>query len=338
MSDADLTRISDVLMAAWADGTIETYGSGLLSFHVYCDSKVIPEAQRAPASPTLVAGYLSALAGFLSGGTLANYVAGVRAWHIIHGVLWTTNKAELDALLKAADVLTPSSSKRKPRQPYTPEILCRLRPHFNLDNSLDSSCWSCLTTLFYTTSRGGEFTVKNLTAFDPTVHVKRSNISDIMDRNGLKLKDFFLPWTKSAAHGEHVHFAKQNGLSDPESALENHFRVNNPPPDIALFAYRYGSTHRPLTRSAFDRRLKEAFKNAGLDPLQIHGIRIGSTVEYLLRGVPIDVMKIKGRWASDSFERYLRKHAEIMAPYMQAQPELHEGVLRIMMPRRLRHQ
>jgi hypothetical protein len=49
-------------------------------------------------------------------------------------------------------------------------------------------------------------------------------------------------------------------------------------------------------------------------------------------------MKIKGRWASDSFERYLRKHAEIMASYMQAQPELHEGVLRIMMPRRLRRQ
>ncbi|KAJ7658627.1 hypothetical protein DFH06DRAFT_1044561 [Mycena polygramma] len=333
LSDTDIARISDVLLAAWSDGTIETYGSGVLSYHVYCDSKHVLESQRAPASPTLIAGYLSTMAGIVSGGTLANYVAGVRAWHIIHGARWAMEKAELDALLKAADALTPPSSKRKPRLPYTPEILCLLRPHFNLDIPLDASIWSNITTLFYSTSRGGEFTVKNLTAFNPAIHVKRSDVTDVVDRNGLRLKDFFLPRTKSAAHGEHVNWAKQNGPSDPEAALANHFRVNDPPRNGALFAYRHGAGHRPLTRAALDKRLKQAFKDAGLDPLLIHGIRIGSTVEYLLRGVPIDVMKIKGRWASDSFERYLRKHAEIMAPYMQAQPELHEAVLRIMMPR-----
>ncbi|TEB31909.1 hypothetical protein FA13DRAFT_1628746, partial [Coprinellus micaceus] len=49
-----------------------------------------------------------------------------------------------------------------------------------------------------------------------------------------------------------------------------------------------------------------------------HGIRIGPTLEYLLRGVPFDVMKVKGWWASDTFQTYLRKHAQILAPYMQA--------------------
>ncbi|KAJ7200097.1 hypothetical protein GGX14DRAFT_372564 [Mycena pura] len=41
---------------------------------------------------------------------------------------------------------------------------------------------------------------------------------------------------------------------------------------------------------------------------------------YLLRGLPLDV--VKGRWASDAFAIYLRRHAKIMAPYMQAKPQL----------------
>ncbi|KAJ6590322.1 hypothetical protein B0H10DRAFT_1830858, partial [Mycena sp. CBHHK59/15] len=92
----------------------------------------------------------------------------------------------------------------------------------------------------------------------------------------------------------------------------------------------------PLTRPTFGKKLKRAFKDAGIDLLMIHSIHIGSTVEYLLPGVPIDVMKVKGCWASDSFKCYLHKHTEIMAPYIQAQPELHQDVLHIMMPRRIR--
>ncbi|KAF8466463.1 hypothetical protein DFH94DRAFT_639373, partial [Russula ochroleuca] len=63
-----------------------------------------------------------------------------------------------------------------------------------------------------------------------------------------------------------------------------------------------------------------------------HGIRIGSTLEYLLRGMPFDVMKAKGRWAGDSFLLYLRKHAIIIAPYIQAVPAVHETFIRYTMP------
>jgi hypothetical protein len=37
-------------------------------------------------------------------------------------------------------------------------------------------------------------------------------------------------------------------------------------------------------------------------------------------------MKVKGRWASDAFLIYLTKHAQILAPYMQAHPVLHSVV------------
>ena len=51
-----------------------------------------------------------------------------------------------------------------------------------------------------------------------------------------------------------------------------------------------------------------AARVAVLNPHQGYGIRIGSTLEYLLRGMPFKVMKVKGRWASDAFLVYLTQH------------------------------
>jgi hypothetical protein len=96
--------------------------------------------------------------------------------------------------------------------------------------------------------------------------------------------------------------------------------------------YRANRTCRPLTKNKFLERVAGAAHAAGLDPLQGHGIRIGSTLEYLLQGVPFDVMKAKGCWASDSFLLYLQKHAVIIAPYIQASPTLHETFVRYTMP------
>ena len=63
-------------------------------------------------------------------------------------------------------------------------------------------------------------------------------------------------------------------------------------------------------------------------PLHGHSFRIGGTLELLLRGVSFEIVKSKGRWASDAFKAYLRKNCDTMAPYIQAQPAAHEEFLR----------
>jgi hypothetical protein len=100
----------------------------------------------------------------------------------------------------------------------------------------------------------------------------------------------------------------------------------------ALFAYCFKDRHRPLTKPKLLETLARAARKASLDPRQGHGICIGSTLEYLLLGVPFNVMKVKGRWASDTFKAYLTKHAQILAPYMQDQPALHSDFVRLTMP------
>ena len=87
-----------------------------------------------------------------------------------------------------------------------------------------------------------------------------------------------------------------------------------------------------MTRSIFLTRIHKIVTDNNLPKLPGHGICIGSTLEYLLRGVPFDVVKAKGRWQSEAFKGYLRKHAQIMALYTQADPKTYETFVRYTMP------
>ncbi|KAH8976763.1 hypothetical protein EDB86DRAFT_2766097, partial [Lactarius hatsudake] len=202
-----------------------------------------------------------------------------------------------------------------------------------LDEPLDAAVFACLATCFYASARLGEFTVPTLSSFRPNAHVTTRNLSYDQDRGGLGVTVLHLPFTKAAGNeGEDVYWATQTGATDPTAALQKHLLVNEPPETAHLFAYRAKNTRRPLTKAKFLERVEQAAHAAGLEPLQGHGLRIGSTLEYLLRGVPFDVVKTKGRWAGDSFQLYLRKHAVILAPYIQAVPTLHETFIRYAMP------
>jgi hypothetical protein len=83
-------------------------------------------------------------------------------------------------------------------------------------------------------------------------------------------------------------------------------------------------------------RLNSVAAELGLESLKGHGVHIGSTLEYLLHGLPFDVVKSIGHWSSDAFTLYLRKHAVIMAPYLQGSPVL-EAFTHYTMPPIRRH-
>ena len=207
-----------------------------------------------------------------------------------------------------------------------------IRRHLDLSTPLGASVFACLATCFFATGRVGEFTVQRLDGFNPNTHVSRARISFDQNREGQKVTVLHVPHTKVSQQGKDVCWARQDGPMDPDAALAHHLEVNNPPQEGHLFAYRHKNGHRPLTKSRFLAELAKAARAAGLEPLQGHGIRIGSTLEYLLRGVPFDVMKVKGRWSSDAFTLYLRKHAQILAPYIQAVPAVHDAFARLAMP------
>ena len=331
MTDADLDRILSVINVSWAQGTRETYGAGLLVYHVFCDTRSIPDSQRCPATPLLIVTFISSCAGSYSGSTLANYVFGIRAWHILHGQAWSMDDNQVKAALDGAANLAPPSSKRPKREPFTLTLIEMLFSKLDPSDPLDATVRACLATSFFTLVRTGEFTVSALDSFDPAVDIKRSDVRSATDRHGHHVTVFRIPRTKCSKDGEDVYCAAQPGPINPTAELENHFSVNNPPADSHLFAYVHAASHRPLTKRTFLNRLNTVATSLGLAPLKGHGVRIGGTLEYLLRGIPFDVVKSMGRWSSDAFTLYLRKHAVIMAPYLQGSPVL-ETFTRYTMP------
>lgn len=331
LTDDDLDRIFSVVGGRWEASTRSTYGSGLALFHVWC--RDVPEAQRCPVSHVLLLAFLAACAGSYSGSALRNILHSLRAWHVLHGQPWNGKQVELEAALTGASRLAPPQSRRPKRAPFTPAIISKLRDQLDLTTPLDAAFFACLTTTFWSAARLGEFTVPTLSSFEGSRHVKRSDVSHgTHPAGGAPVTVFHLPHTKCSEHGEDVYWAAQSGPADPLVALDNHFRVNAPMPSEFLFTWVHSSgKRRPLTRSEFLKRLKSATLAAGLEPLQGHGLRIGAVLEYLLRKVPFDVVKVMGRWSSDAFILYLRQHAVVIAPYIQDTP-LWEDFARLTLP------
>ena len=174
--------------------------------------------------------------------------------------------------------------------------------------------------------------VQWLDSFNLELHVSRAQLSYDQNREGQQVTVLHLPRTKVSPQGEDVYWAKQDRPMDPDMVLAHHLQVNDPPQEGHLFTYCHKNGYRPLMKTKFLAELARAVCAAGLEPLQGHGIRIGSTLEYLLRGVPFNVMKVKGRWSSNTFTLYLRKHAQILAPYIQAAPAVHDAFVRLTMP------
>jgi integrase len=246
---------------------------------------------------------------------------------------WRLNSLEMDTLLKGAGQLAPESSKRKARQPYTVEFITKVREHLDLNNSFDAAVAACLSCGFYSAARVGELTVPRLNAFSHLLHVTPANLRTETNQNGTDTTVLHIPKTKAAPiEGEDIYWTYQDGPTDPCAAIANHLRINTPSNSDHLFAYRHKDRLRPLTKNAFIKRIAIAAKAAGLEPLQGHGIRIGATLHYLLRGVPMEAMKVMGRWGSEAFLRYLRKHAQILTPYIQANPEVHHTFSRFILP------
>ena len=139
--------------------------------------------------------------------------------------------------------------------------------------------------------------------------------------------------TPSTGHGESIQCAKQEGPSDPITALHNHFCVNPAPPDSHLFAWRFkDGSFCPLTCKQFLSHLSELTTCLGLANIKGHSLRIGGTLEYLLHGIPFKVVQSQGRWARKAFSLYLRKHAMILAPYLQAELPGNEPFMRYAQP------
>ena len=83
------------------------------------------------------------------------------------------------------------------------------------------------------------------------IHVKHTDIHHKVDCHGMEVTVFALPRTKCSLLGEDVYWAVQEGISNPDTHLNNHFSVNDPPMNAHLFTYKHPKGIHPLTKQVF---------------------------------------------------------------------------------------
>jgi len=331
LSANDIACLKAVLGQSWSDNTCATYGAGLLAFHIFCDKHSVPKSQHAPITLIILQAFISSMAGSFSHTTISNYVYGIQAWHVHHGIPWNVPLVDLHTLLNATCHLTPILSTRPHREPYTVATIIALQAHLDLSNLVDTAIFACLTTAFYGIARLGEVTTTTQRDFNTSLHITPSDVCTEQGPHGKNITVFCIPHTKTSLTGQDIYWAAQADLSDPYWAWINHLRINEPPTNAHMFMTKKQkgrtTTWTPLSRHTFLKCLTIVAQAAQLTPLQGHSICIGSTLEYLLRGLSLKTMKAKGQWASNAFTMYLHRHVQVMALHMQVHPELHQSFM-----------
>ena len=208
-----LSKQKQLLLHSFASSTKATYGTGLLKFHIYCDTSQIPEIHRTPCITALLAGFITILSGQHSKTTIANFIAAVKAWNLVNSLPHDIDNATIHKLLRGPGRIQPLPLHRQ--QPITTHMIQRILVNLDISKHEQAGGDGCLTTVLWTCARLGEFTTPTIKAFDPRIHVTVNSISFQQDRYSNKVTVFRVPRTKCSESGEPLFWAPQLGSLDP---------------------------------------------------------------------------------------------------------------------------
>ena len=157
---------------------------------------------------------------------------------MLYGLPWVLHEDQVHMMLKGAAKLTPLAVKQDKHKPITTQMMSLIKAKLDQTDPFNAAFFACLTTIFYTAARVGEFTVQRLDTFKPLEHITCKGICDDTDCNGLHTRVFALPCTKVSPTGEEVNWAKQDGPTDPLDTFDKHIKINDPPSTVPCLLTR----------------------------------------------------------------------------------------------------
>ncbi|KAE8237016.1 hypothetical protein A4X13_0g8950 [Tilletia indica] len=311
-------QVRQVILSSLADSTKEGYSTAIAQWHNFCDRYGVEEGRRSPADPELVELWIAEAAGAKSGGYLSDWVSGLKSFHILNNVPWLADEARMKLIKRGARYQQPPPNP--PRPPMTVDWLNKVLPHANFDDPKELAVAAAAACGVWGLFRLGELTM-NDPVFDADKHISRDRVQTTftdMDGKPILTMKVFLPRTKVQHHGEAVILTQQAPPSDPIGLITLH-AARNPtldPANTPLFAYRVNNTLVALNRTTFGSTITALTRRAKEEDMDGHSMRIGGCTSLLKRGMPLDRLMIHGRWGSDTWKRYVREHAEILAPFL----------------------
>ena len=271
--------------------------------------------QPLPAEEQTLILFVADLSQRVSHATIRAYLAGVRFWHIGQGVGDPTKGClRLDLVLRGIRRSKPSQPNS--RLPITPLILRAIYKVLATDPYDEDNImfWAACCLGFSAFLRSGEFTMPTDRAFDPSWDMSPCDISVDSIRQPTKLY-VRVKGSKTDQNRRGITLVVGRTDNDlcPVAALLPYLAVrgNEGGP---LFRWK---DKRALTREGLVTKVRGTLRQAGIDCVGYsgHSFRIGAATTAAARGVSDSMIQTLGRWASDSFTRYIRIPRDNLAEF-----------------------
>ena len=173
--------------------------------------------------------------------------------------------------------------------------------------------YSC-STLFFGFFCSGEITVPTEEAFDCTKHLAWGDVA-IDNTEGPQLLKVHLKKSKSdqLGRGVDVYIGKKGCPLCPVVAITQYMAIRGSK-EGPFFQFKDG---RPLTKSSFTSKVREALKATGLPEQNFtgHSFRIGAATATASAGIENSVIRTLGRWSSSAYLVYIRTPREHLASF-----------------------
>jgi hypothetical protein len=301
------------LSCGWAPRTIANHAGAVRRYERFCSHINVPAHLIWPAHEPILCAFAADHAGRVSKSTAQNELAGIKAHHTSLNLPWP-DSPRIRMILEGVERSRPSHSLLPSRPPVTLDMIRQLVSDLSLrPSSLDSAVQACATVAFWGQFRLGEILPTSQAAFSSSFHPASESWHDGQSPS------IVLPWTKTTrTRGAVVTMFKQSSRTCPIANMKRYIARTALVPGSALFAYQRPDGRRvTLTKRVFLERVNTIWASHGIKRITGHSFRIGGTTELLRRGVPPEVVKMAGRWSSDSFLRYWRKPEDILPQHIQ---------------------
>lgn len=286
--------------AAFSNNTWKTYENGLSSFNKFREQHFIEQLWPPPISH--IASFISYLAyNSFSPSTARSYISGLSFYLKWQGYEDNTQSFVIKTMLKGMNRLYGMSDLRLPitvemmrKFPLALMHVCTSTYEATMFNAAFSLAFSAFLRVGEITCSNPNDSLKLIQKRDITLHESDKSVT-------LKIK-----FSKTDQIGKSCTLCIQRNELPFSTFLHlSEYLKIRPEFEGPLFCHL---NRKHISRRQFVTVLHSSLKFLGyhVDNINTHSFRIGAATYFASIGLSDDAIKVKGRWTSSSFQRYIR--------------------------------